>query len=839
MIKTFPSRAVLWLAAVVLADLLLLTPSGTVSRVGGATLLLLLPGLTLVAAVLRDVPWLLRQVIGLGTSIALVQILALLLHYLPGPLPLWAELGLLNLLAAALVLLGPMLNRPSTGASTTVFAPAAQRAVVGLLVLATAVGLGLRVAWLDYSEFQGDESLVMITAAEVIEGHSDALWLRGKGPGEVLLPVALWRLTGTIHEGAARLPFAAAACLVPVVGFLLATHLFGLHHSGYAAGVAAAVLLAVNGFMVAFGRIVQYQSLVVLMSGLALLCAWLWQRDGGRVRWLAWCGLFLGAGLLAHYDTLLVMPAVAYLVGRGVLRADRSRRSRSAVAVLLGGLVLVVVSGLFYAPYLLDAQASRTGSYLGDRIGDQLIKNNLDSFQQLNVFYTSFYYYALTGLLVLVWLAWAARRAPGLQRLPRAGVGLTGVLAVAVLGVAISPHALRTASVDLAVVPFAVLLVCAAVSAGLDDGRRAVVLWLAVSFLGYTFGVARPLTHIYTIVPAWTLLAGLAVGNLVPRLAGRRGIAWLTGLGAVVIVALFAGYDWLAYLRHDVEFRQDWPRSRAPLYWTPYSEPPSTGFFGFPHRAGWKVVGALYAAGDLVGDYGSNEEPDITAWYTRGATRACDSRPIYYFIADTLVDPWPVDRSAIQDGYDVAGVVTLPNGRGLTIYQAQPMSDRMGSLDPGALEAAFDGAATPDAFARSHRGAHEVNANLGDLVRLVGYDLDARRATPGGRLSVTLYWQPLAALAKDYHVFVHLEADAVRSQADGRPVCWTYPTTDWRPGQLIADHYAVDILPDTPPGVHPLRVGMYEPTDGRRLDVLDADGRPIANAVWLEDVTVR
>ena len=131
-----------------------------------------------------------------------------------------------------------------------------------------------------------------------------------------------------------------------------------------------------------------------------------------------------------------------------------------------------------------------------------------------------------------------------------------------------------------------------------------------------------------------------------------------------------------------------------------------------------------------------------------------------------------------------------------------------------------------------------TDANLGGLVRLVGYDVDAQRARTGGRVAVTLYWQTLQPLAEDYHVFVHLEADRIWGQADGRPVCWSYPTTDWRPGQVIADHHALAIRPDTPPGAYPLLVGMYSPSTGRRLDVLGADGRPVANAVSLGDVTV-
>ena len=269
----------------------------------------------------------------------------------------------------------------------------------------------------------------------------------------------------------------------------------------------------------------------------------------------------------------------------------------------------------------------------------------------------------MTGLLVLGFLTWACRRIHGLRRLPGASYWVPLVLALAVLAVAVWPMALHTPSVDLAFLPFTLILLGAACSASLDDGRRTAVLWLAVPFLGYNFGVAVPLTHIYTVVPAWTLLAGLAVAGVAQRLVAHRGTGWRPGRNlrwpatalALIVAALFAGYLALAYLRHDVEFQQDWPRSHSPLYWTPYAERPPTGFFGFSHRTGWKAVGALYTEARLAGDFGSNEEPDVTAWYTRGAPRACDAQPQYYFIADDLVDASPVDMDANSGRLRCAG----------------------------------------------------------------------------------------------------------------------------------------------------------------------------------------
>ncbi|GAB4543942.1 MAG: hypothetical protein Kow0063_37520 [Anaerolineae bacterium] len=848
-------------------DALLLAPAGSPLRVVGALIILALPGLVWARRLAPPLDYLTRWLVGAGLSYTLAIMLGLGLHYLPGPIPLWATLAALNVLAVLPGLL------PAGARGATRQLPDKRLGWLAVIFLLAAL---FRFTNLGYSEFQGDEALAMITAAEALEGHQDALFLRGKGPGEALLPLALWRLTGTINETIARLPFAIAGLLMVLTTYRLGCRLLsgGSEPAGQRAGLLAAGLLALNGFMVAFSRIVQYQALVVWMSGLALLCAWEW-RAGRRTNpsiWAALSGAFLGTGLLSHYDAILVAPTIVYLqlAHRRPSPPQPSTSTPTSTSTLnlqtpnlllaVGG--LLIVAGPFYIPYALDPQASRTGAYLGDRIGDTLLKNNLADFLHFNIFYNSSYYVILTGLLALGYLAWALRNAPVVQRLP-GGRGWVPALAVLIgLGLMIWPNLLQVGELDLAVLPFSLMLLAVFLSSALDAGQRAVVAWLAVPFLGYNFAVALPLTHIYTVVPAWTLLAGLAAAqisdfhsspppyrlSLLPR--RRRDSAapysLLLAICGLFIVALFSGYLYIAFLRQAPEFWQDWPESQSPLYWSPYEELPPAGFFGFVHKAGWKAVGELYARGRLVGDYGSNEEPEVTTWYTRGTARACDPRPEYYFIADDVVDIWPVDSEEIQTNYVTIGRVFLPNGKGTTLYQARPARDEVGQLQADNLADAFDHTATPAAFARSARGSQPIGVDLGGLVRLIGYNVDTRRAWPGGRVPVTLYWQALAPIPHDYHVFVHLEGDpesgsaaGIWGQADGRPVCWSFPTLDWRPGQVIADQHAIAIQPDTPAGEYLILVGMYRPDTGTRLDVLDEAGNPVANFIELRTVSIR
>jgi len=137
-----------------------------------------------------------------------------------------------------------------------------------------------------------------------------------------------------------------------------------------------------------------------------------------------------------------------------------------------------------------------------------------------------------------------------------------------------------------------------------------------------------------------------------------------------------------------------------------------------------------------------------------------------------------------------------------------------------------------------------VGASFGapPIVRLLGYDLGGSGSV-GGTVAVTLYWEALEPAPVSYKVFTHLISPAgrVAAQRDDFPVGGERPTTSWRPGEVIVDRYDIALKPDVPPGVYPLRVGLYDPATGERLGpVRSADGVVQANdQLQLAEVEVR
>jgi hypothetical protein len=137
---------------------------------------------------------------------------------------------------------------------------------------------------------------------------------------------------------------------------------------------------------------------------------------------------------------------------------------------------------------------------------------------------------------------------------------------------------------------------------------------------------------------------------------------------------------------------------------------------------------------------------------------------------------------------------------------------------------------------------HASDVYFGDDMRLIGYDLrSSMEAHPGDTLTLVLYWQALETLARPYTVFVHIVDDEGRifGQRDQVPGNGDFPTTSWVPGEYLTDAYAIPVNPDTPAGDYRIEIGFYNPLDGMRLRVTDAEGQSLGDRLLLTETRVR
>lgn len=829
-----------WMAVMValLASngLLLVAPPGLI-RTAGGLLTLVLPGLALAEVFLPDASRILRWTVGAGLGYVFIVVAGLALAYLPGSISRWGVLVLADSLSLVLVVVLLRSGKHAASRSSGSW-------LIPLTVVLLIAGL-FRFTNLGYSEFQGDEVKAMMPAAQVLEGDPDALMLgRKKGPAEILLPMLPWWLAETTNEASARLPFALAG-----LGTLATLFLLGRKLGGDQAGLAAAGVAALNGLLIAFSRIVQYQALLMWMTALAVLCAWEWY-ERGQMRWALLAGVFTGIGLLAHYDALAVVPVLAYIALLSLARTRTSGRRREWWRdVLLGALCMMLVVIPFYGPYLLTSQVGPTGSYLSERIGEGLLKNRIDNFLTYSIYYCSFLYLALTGVLVLAFMAWRVHRAPALQRFVGARIVVPGLMVLAAVALMVWPAGLTIGTLDLTLLAWLLIFLAAILIPPPSPAIQGTLIWLAVTFVGYNLLLADPRTHFYGIFLPWSLLAGAALAGLWNAWRPARlrwvGIALAGGVAACLCPFLID-----TYLQYDGGRGPDWPSPVRALAWAPkpYAKPPTLGIFGVAHRSGWKGIGVLYAEGKLMGDLDSNEKRDLTDWYVPSAYRllrtetdSCGGRPRYYFLADDLVTKsfrWTVSPSDLA-GYAEIGRVELPNSKGVTIYERSAAGPEIGRVDEVALSRRFDAQAIPALFAEGPQPGRKVGADFGGLIRLAGYD--AWQAE--GSMALTLFWEAAQAPRDDYRVFVHIEGGlggtgpaGVWGQSDGVPGCGVSPTGSWSPGDEIVDRHVILPAPGAPAGSYSLIVELYRLDTGERLPVLDEKGNVIGDSVTLETV---
>ncbi len=128
-----------------------------------------------------------------------------------------------------------------------------------------------------------------------------------------------------------------------------------------------------------------------------------------------------------------------------------------------------------------------------------------------------------------------------------------------------------------------------------------------------------------------------------------------------------------------------------------------------------------------------------------------------------------------------------------------------------------------------------LDADFQGQIKLLGYTVEQAELWPGGRIALTLYEQSLTYFGIDYTVFVHVVDDSghILVQQDTFPGMGRYPTTLWKPGDIIADTFHLTLPEWTPvPGHVMFEVGFYNHETMARLLVVDAAGQAVADSVW-------
>lgn len=181
---------------------------------------------------------------------------------------------------------------------------------------------------------------------------------------------------------------------------------------------------------------------------------------------------------------------------------------------------------------------------------------------------------------------------------------------------------------------------------------------------------------------------------------------------------------------------------------------------------------------------------------------------------ETLVaDDEPARRRAVQNAL----------GQGGSVYITRPLPGLADDHSLSAVTGLIDVAGDLETLIRVGEPGYEVpdvphstNLELVPGLSLVGDGLHEHRGHWQAWARLRLWWQATRELPESLKVSARLlDGDnRVVAAADAEPVSGAYPTTAWRPGEVVADAYEIPLPAGLPPGAYTPVVIVYDPATG-------------------------
>ncbi len=451
---------------------------------------------------------------------------------------------------------------------------------------------------------------------------------------------------------------------------------------------------------------------------------------------------------------------------------------------------------------------------------------------------------ALPGLIVALLIAQRDRRL-GLKILAAQAVLLALTAVIAVAGIAVLPREAATArnsglanfldparalnNLYYAALPLAPLALTAyALIGGLawwiarrQNATRALLTPLAlvaattftIPWLASTFSVVGETGRMKDVLPATVglcILLGVAVGQIIALYPIWRRAVW-----ALVVLAPLIVLVWLPQLGASAAITQErlLPDSRVALReWADAAIEPGTVLVQRVHHKTFNPYwgGISHRHWFDWWEIPSPLEQTVEDW--RSA----------YGISYAAIELNVWERMATTEAGRIWRDAVLP----LRTFDSEAMRG-------------------PDTiFVRLWRPEVETDAQFGDTIRLVGYDLSAETAAPGGEVTLRFYWNAIAPPAANYSLFVHLvpagSDGQPAAQSDGAPASPGRPTLLWTDASetLISDLFTLALPAELAPGAYEIRIGLYDYATGARLPVTADDALSTGDALRLTTLTV-
>ena len=435
------------------------------------------------------------------------------------------------------------------------------------------LAIPLRFINLGYSDYIGDEHKAFLQVG-TDENYWSFFMSRRKGPMQFIVSFLPFLVTHDYrNELIQRIPFATISVLAVAVFYLMLQRLTKNRFISF----ISSTLFLVNGFIVGFGRIAQYQSLNLLFSFLSIyFYSTLLEKDKEDHLKHALIGtVFFSLSLLSHWDAIFILPLILYIFikylnNKGIKIEDK--REIILQNFKWGCYILLP----FLIPYIFNQISSPSNmGYFSRRIetGD----------------FNSERYGVLLGLY-------------------NPFVALPFVLSTALIGLL-----------------------------GIRK-NYPFVLWFLYSYGIFELLVRKPGTHIYNFVLPALVLASYGIYYIVKIFPKYLKVIPLIPISVVLGFLYYQSY--LVFVDHSIEYpwsqkeilslelpedlyvkfaQNNIPKEILNFTTPKYSIDQKLPLFGFPHKRYWNDINTWVNEQNKSNDehfgYVSNEAKTISDWY--------------------------------------------------------------------------------------------------------------------------------------------------------------------------------------------------------------------------------
>jgi hypothetical protein len=196
---------------------------------------------------------------------------------------------------------------------------------------------------------------------------------------------------------------------------------------------------------------------------------------------------------------------------------------------------------------------------------------------------------------------------------------------------------------------------------------------------------------------------------------------------------------------------------------------------------------------------------------THGATILADTEkfaPLYYLNRVEGVRP-DVKPILLGDEAAYRREVDARVGQGQPVYLARFLPNLADSFHLRSVGPLVEVAKMPLVQPPTIEHTQPLAVSHQPPIELLGYNVDA--STDPIRL--TLFWRAKDRIDGNYHVHVRLVGSSghVWLEESNHPVTGEYPTSAWRPGEIVPDYHELAAGEFFPPGTYCIEVGLSRP----------------------------